>query len=40
MKKFSEVKIFNQLTETARLKNLQKIQKLTNCKIMHHKNLE
>ncbi len=38
-KKFNEVKIFNQLTETFRLKNLaKKIQKLTNCKIMHHKN--
>ncbi len=38
-KKFKEVKIFNQLTETFRLKNLaKKIQKITNCKIMHHKN--
>ena len=38
-KKFNEVKIFNQLTETFRLKNLaKKIQKITNCKIMHHKN--
>ncbi len=38
-KKFSEVKIFNQLTETFRLKSLaKKIQKITNCKIMHHKN--
>ncbi len=38
-KKFNEVKIFNQLTETFRLKNLsKKIQKITNCEIMHHKN--
>lgn len=38
-KKFYEVNIFNQLTETFRLKNLaKKIQKITNCKIMHHKN--
>ena len=38
-KKYNEVKIFNQLTETFRLRNLaKKIQKITNCKIMHHKN--
>ena len=37
-KKFSEVKIFNQLTETFRLKPCKKNSKITNCKIMHHKN--
>ena len=38
-KKFNEVKIYNQLTETFRLISLaKKIQKLTGCKIKHHKN--
>jgi len=38
-KKFKGVNIYNQLTETHKLIDLaKKIQKLTNCKIAHHKN--
>ena len=38
-KKFKGVNIYNQLTETHKLIDLaKKIQKLTNCKITHHKN--
>jgi UDP-sulfoquinovose synthase len=38
-KKFDEVKIFNQLTETHSLINLaNKIKKITGCKINHQKN--